>query len=65
MAGIVESLLEMNRLFARAASTDPLTALLLLAGTLLIVFSVAVLGYLTLGAVVDLLIPSTSRRANP
>jgi hypothetical protein len=65
MASLIENLLEMNRLFAEAASTDPATAVLLVLGTLLFAFSFGVFGYLALGAVVDLLIPDSSRRVPP
>lgn len=65
MAGLVETLLELNRLFAGAATTDPVTAVLLVLGTLLTVFAIGVFAYLTVGAVVDLLIPEPSRRVPP
>lgn len=48
---IVENVVEMNDYFADVAAGEGLAPLLLLAGTLLIVFSLAVFGGLTLGAV--------------
>lgn len=48
---IVENVVEMNDHFADVAAGEGLAPLLLLAGTLLIVFSLAVFGGLTLGAV--------------
>lgn len=48
---IVENIVEMNDHFADVAAGEGLAPLLLLAGTLLIVFSLAVFGGLTLGAV--------------
>lgn len=47
--------------FTDIALGDPLSAVLLAVGTLLIALSVGVLGYLALGAAVDLLIPDTGR----
>lgn len=51
--------------FAEVAATDPLSALLLVIGNLLIVFSVGVLGYLALGAFVDAVTPESLGRAPP
>ena len=48
---IVENVVEMNDHFADVAAGEGLAPLLLLAGTLLIVFSLAVFAGLTLGAV--------------
>ncbi|WP_265109124.1 hypothetical protein [Halosolutus halophilus] len=48
---IVDNLVEMTELFTKVAMGDGLAPLLVLMGTLLIVFSVAVFGALTLGAV--------------
>ena len=65
MATIIDNLLEMNRIFTEAAATDPITAFLLALGTLLFVFSFGVFGYLTLGGIVDLFTPNSSRRSPP
>ena len=48
---IVENIQEMNEHFTEVAMGDGLAPLLVLAGTLLIVFSLGVFGALTLGAV--------------
>ncbi|TYL38304.1 hypothetical protein CV102_10840 [Natronococcus pandeyae] len=48
---IVENIQEMNEHFTEVAMGDGLAPLLVLAGTLLIVFSIGVFGALTLGAV--------------
>ena len=65
MATILENFLEMNRLLAEAATSDPVTAFLLALGTLLFAFSFGLFGYLTLGAVVDLFTPDSGRRVPP
>ena len=61
MASILDNLLEMSRIFTEAATSDPITAFLLALGTLLFVVSFGVFGYLTLGGVVDLFTPNSSR----
>jgi len=48
---IVDNIIEMNEHFAEIAMGDGLAPLLVLVGTLLIVFSLGVFGVLTLGAV--------------
>ncbi len=48
---IVDNIVEANRHFADIAMGDGLAPLLVLAGTLLIVFSLGVFGLLSLGAV--------------
>ena len=65
MATILENILEMSRLFTEAATSDPITGLLLALGTLLFGVSFGVFGYLILGGVVDLLIPRASHRVPP
>lgn len=50
---LVEQLAQMNELFAEIAAGAGASPLLLLAGTLLIVFSIAVAGFLTAGAALD------------
>lgn len=65
MASIVESFLEMSRILTEAATSDPITAFLLALGTLLFAVSFGVFGYLTLGGVVDLFTPGSSRRVPP
>ncbi|RQG92782.1 hypothetical protein EA462_00695 [Natrarchaeobius halalkaliphilus] len=48
---IVDNIVEMNELFTDVAMGEGLAPLLVLVGTLLIVFSVGVFGALTLGAI--------------
>ncbi|WP_247003030.1 hypothetical protein [Halosolutus gelatinilyticus] len=48
---IVDNLNEMNRLFSDVAMGEGAAPLLVLMGTLLIVFSLGVFGVLTLGAI--------------
>ncbi len=48
---IVENIIEMNELFAEVAMGDGLAPLLVLVGTLLVVFTLGVFGALTLGAI--------------
>ncbi|WP_436346098.1 hypothetical protein [Natronorubrum sp. FCH18a] len=48
---IVDNITEMNELFADVAVGDGFAPLLVLIGTLLIVFSLGVFGALTLGAI--------------
>ena len=48
---IVENIVEMNEHFADIATGEGLAPLLLVVGTLIIVFSLAVFGFLTVGAV--------------
>lgn len=57
MASPLAPLGELGSLFAGIAGTDPISTVLLALGGLLTVGSVAVLGYLALGAAVDLLVP--------
>lgn len=62
---IIDNIVELTRLFTETALGNPLSALLMLVGTALIVFSVAVMGYLGLGALGDLIVPDTIGRAPP
>lgn len=48
---IVDNIAEMNELFADVATGEGLAPLLFLLGTVLIVFSLGVFGFLTLGSV--------------
>jgi hypothetical protein len=54
---LVDSIVEMPSWFADVAAVDPLSAVLLLVGALITGFSVVVFGVLSLGALVDLVIP--------
>jgi hypothetical protein len=55
-AGILESLQMLVTRFGEVATTDPVAAAMLASGALITGLSVAVFGYLTLGAVVDALL---------
>ena len=55
---ILEDIVAMNEYMLDVATADGLAGPLVLIGTVLIVGSVAALGYLTLGAIVDLVTPS-------
>ncbi|SDK85930.1 hypothetical protein [Natronorubrum texcoconense] len=57
---IVDNIIEMNEYFADVAMGDGLAPLLVLIGTLLIVFSLGVFGILTLGAIGSLFSSSSS-----
>ena len=61
----VSELIEASGHFSNAATADPISALLILLGNVLILGSMAALGYLTLGALVDLVIPESPGRAPP
>ena len=51
--------------FESALTVDPLSAILVVVGQLIIGVSVLALGYLTLGAVIDLLTPESFGQAPP
>ncbi|THE65369.1 hypothetical protein D8Y22_09305 [Salinadaptatus halalkaliphilus] len=55
---IVDNIVEMNEYFSDVAMGDGLAPLLVLAGTLLVVFSLGVFGALTLGALGSLVTSS-------
>lgn len=55
-AGILESLQMMAQRFSEVAMVDPVVAAMLASGAIFVTVSVAVFGYLTLGAVVDALV---------
>ncbi|WP_135533799.1 hypothetical protein [Halostella pelagica] len=65
MVSIIENVTEMVDLFGNVATFGPASAVLLAIGALLIIGSSAVLGYLTAGAFVDLLIPESLGRSPP
>ncbi len=58
----VDDVLEMARLITEIAVRDPLSFVLVTVGTLLIVFSMAALGYLALGAAVEFVTPASIGR---
>lgn len=53
MPSIVEQLRDLVELFGDVATTDPIAPLLLAAGVVLLGFSVAVVGFLSIGAVLQ------------
>jgi len=55
---LVESILETPGAFGDVAANDPVAAVLLLVGLGFLGFASAVMGYLTLGAAVDLVTPT-------
>ncbi|WP_440763247.1 hypothetical protein [Natronorubrum sp. DTA7] len=57
---IVDNIIEMNELFTDVAMGDGLAPLLVLVGTLLVVFTLGVFGVLTLGAIGSLFSSSSS-----
>ncbi|WP_440771066.1 hypothetical protein [Natronorubrum sp. DTA28] len=57
---IVDNIIEMNELFTDVAMGDGLAPLLVLIGTLLVVFTLGVFGVLTLGAIGSLFSSSSS-----
>lgn len=65
LGDLIDSIVAFPGEFADVAAHDPLSAVLLLLGAVLIVFSMGVFGYLTLGALVDLVTPDLSGRAPP
>ena len=48
---IVDNIIEMNEYFSGVATGDALAPLLVLVGTILVVFTLGVFGVLTLGAI--------------
>ncbi|WP_458206868.1 hypothetical protein [Haladaptatus sp. NG-SE-30] len=65
MASLVHNITEMIRLFTEIATASPVTALLVLAGAILVGLPVLVFGYLALGGLVSPLIPDSPGRAPP
>lgn len=65
MPVIIDDIVELTELFTEVALSSPLTALLMAFGTIFVAFSLGVFGYLTLGAVVDAIIPDSIGRAPP
>lgn len=62
MAWPVNDVLEMVRLFTEVAVRDPLSFVLMVAGTVLVAASMAVFGYLALGAAVEFVTPASIGR---
>ena len=64
-AGILESLQMMVQQFGEVAMTDPIVAAMLASGAIFVTVSVAVFGYLTLGAAVDLVVSAVPAGRSP
>jgi hypothetical protein len=62
MVNPIQDLIDMATLIGDVAANGPISALLVFLGALFVVFSSAVMAYLTAGAVVDLLIPENVGR---
>ena len=58
---LASSALELPQRIADVALGDPLSAVLILVGSAMFALSVGAFGYVTLGALVDLLTPSIGR----
>ena len=58
MASLLAQIIEVATLFGGVAAADPLSALLLLLGAVITGGTVAALGYLALGAAVELVSPA-------
>ncbi|WP_433625398.1 hypothetical protein [Halomicrococcus sp. NG-SE-24] len=63
MAGLVQNVIDMVNLFGDVAATNPLSALLLLVGAILVGFSMLVFGYLSVGGVFSAIVPDSPGRA--
>lgn len=65
MVDLIGNLTQMIELFTQAATADPLSPLLILAGAIFVGGPMVALTYLTLGAIADLFVPRTTRRTPP
>ena len=65
MVSILENLAEMVELFGNVATSGPLEAVLLALGALLVIGPSALMGYLAVGGLVDLVIPDSLGRSPP
>jgi hypothetical protein len=64
-AGILESLQMMVQRFAEVAMVDPVVAAMIASGAIFVTVSVAVFGYLTLGAAVDAIVSAVPSGRSP
>ena len=65
LTDLIDSIVSMPGEFATVANHDPLAAVLVAVGAVFMLVSFGVFGYLTLGALVDLVTPDLSGRAPP
>lgn len=61
---LADNVARMAELFTEIAAGDPLSAILIVIGNFLIVGSVLVFGYLSLGAAADVVIPDSAGRVH-
>jgi hypothetical protein len=62
---LIDSIIAMPGEFADVATQGPVEGLLVLIGALFVIVPSVALGYLTLGVVVDLLLPDSSEISHP
>lgn len=62
---LIDSLIALPQEIASVALADPVSLVLVVVGSLLFGVSFALFGYLTLGAVVELLVPDLSGQSPP
>jgi len=65
LSDLIRSIVDMPGEFADVATQGPIEGALVLMGALLVFVPSLVLGYLTLGAAIDLLFPDSSRVSHP
>ncbi|WP_158055274.1 hypothetical protein [Halorussus halophilus] len=65
MATIIQNVLDMVGYFTDVALSDPISAVLLALGAFFVAASSAVMGYLTLGAALDAVVPDISAGGKP
>lgn len=65
LAELLDSIVSMPGRIADVAAQGPISAVLVVLGTLIFVAAFGVFGYLTLGALVDLVTPDVGGRAPP
>ena len=65
MVSIIENIVEMVDLFGNVATSGPLEAVLIAFGALFVIAPSALLGYLAVGGLVDLVIPDSLGRSPP
>ena len=64
MASVVTQLTELGAYFSGVATADPVSAVLVALGAVLTLGSVAFVGYLAAGAVLDLIVPDRIGRTH-
>lgn len=64
MASVVTQMTELGSYFSGVATADPISAVLVALGAILTLGSMAFVGYLTAGAVLDLIVPDRIGRTH-